>query len=661
MNSNKTESSSSRQELDSNYEIINHFQGNYEIINHFQGNYEDPNNSSTEYLPINNLSDLSSYDSYSTHSSTPTDSSELLSSSFIGHDEGKTWIDQQVYGNREQISLSSFHVAYLGESVNKHCKDNIFSKLSASLGKYFSHNEEEVEDEESDVKEKRHILYPQGNDYHIDTKVSLCVLDLTNKPLSDAKDNLLKNYLKVKSGDGNDRKRKVKSTTTCKRINRRWIDLCVIFLPSKFSKIPSVHIPIMLELHKYVTLFPVICSVDPETGLECVVEGDRKKLLKYFLYKKIGLFIWNDDIVNDKGLASDVSTTQVMLDKEFSKLDDECVYYDMQILRSQAIKLKQKYQSKNDSANREGFLKTKEKFIIKATVVMFIAYFTLFILTSLSQLNFESDNNNIENNDTSVDKLYDLVFGKQYFGYNHNNNHVSYRGSSEYVEVWQMSNNRFLFDIINANYANYEGFEVILHYGNETSIKKNVDMIDENQYYFDLDYKEIVGINEDLLIEIIDRNGTIMKAFSYFPINVAHEEEKEVLITNDNYEDYGEFLKNEYFGFIDKDGSDSLAIDTIYKRMNQVVNRAVEEYHVVAKHVKEIVNKIAEVSQETFNYVFEAISHWLPIIYENVKSFVEVEEKIDDDEAIIYENVESFMEEKIDDDEDEVWAIYCEG
>ncbi|CAJ0765779.1 10634_t:CDS:2, partial [Entrophospora sp. SA101] len=243
MNSNKTESSSSRQEeLDSNYEIINHF----------QGNYKDPNNSSTEYLPINNLSDLSSYDSYSTHSSTPTDSSGLLSSSFIGHDEGKTWIDQQVYGNREQISLSSFHVAYLGESVDKHCKDNIFSKLS----------------------EKRHILYPQGNDYHIDTKVSLCVLDLTNKPLSDAKDNLLKNYLKVKSGDGNDRKRKMKSTTTCKRINRRWIDLCVIFLPSKFSKIPSVHIPIMLELHKYVTLFPVICSVDPETGLECVVEGN---------------------------------------------------------------------------------------------------------------------------------------------------------------------------------------------------------------------------------------------------------------------------------------------------------------------------------------------------------------------------------------------------
>ncbi|CAJ0747695.1 17449_t:CDS:1, partial [Entrophospora sp. SA101] len=43
MNSNKTESSSSRQEeLDSNYEIINHF----------QGNYKDPNNSSTEYLPI---------------------------------------------------------------------------------------------------------------------------------------------------------------------------------------------------------------------------------------------------------------------------------------------------------------------------------------------------------------------------------------------------------------------------------------------------------------------------------------------------------------------------------------------------------------------------------------------------------------------------------
>ncbi|CAJ0886581.1 6217_t:CDS:2 [Entrophospora sp. SA101] len=42
-NSLSSESSSSRQEeLDSNYEIINHF----------QGNYKDPNNSSTEYLPI---------------------------------------------------------------------------------------------------------------------------------------------------------------------------------------------------------------------------------------------------------------------------------------------------------------------------------------------------------------------------------------------------------------------------------------------------------------------------------------------------------------------------------------------------------------------------------------------------------------------------------
>ncbi|CAH1758537.1 13754_t:CDS:2 [Entrophospora sp. SA101] len=517
----KNKSPKTQQELENTFEIVNHVQNNRNNINNdLTFNYNLSNSSSSESSP------------------TTADSDDSLRT-LVGNNQ----VYQRGHGNHKfaTTALSSFHVAYLGEKVPETCISDVFQKLSEGLGEFFCQDiiEEEAIDGEQFSREKRYIIYPQGSEInpkeliYTDTGVSLYTIDLTNKKLSVAKNILLEKYLNIKSDDNKlENEIKQKKKHAYKRFYHNWIDLCVIFLPSNLLKIPSTYISTMLELQKYVTLFPIICSVDSQIGLD---EQNRRKLYKYLVSKKIQLFLWGDGYVRGelldgpsnrqlpKGDVVDSTKIQnLMHNRKFLKLESDLVYKDMHTLRAQAIKLKKNHKLKINSSNHENQFKKKEILIIASILAMLVVYFIIFLVANLSLLNILPGN--------SYDKIHNSLLGNKHFG-----NNVQYKGSSEYIQVWQLPNNKFLFDIIDSNYAKDKEFEVILQYDDVTSVKKEVNMIDENQYSFNIDFEEFVGVDKNLLIKITDKNGTIIKEFNYFQTNErildgGSEEEEEPIM-----------------------------------------------------------------------------------------------------------------------------------
>ncbi|CAJ0915374.1 17065_t:CDS:2 [Entrophospora sp. SA101] len=101
---------------------------------------------------------------------------------------------------------------------------------------------------------------------------------------------------------------------------------------------------------------------------------------------------------------------------------------------------------------------------------------------------------------------------------------LKYKGSTQYIDLWQISETDFLFNLnespLTKKIKNNE-FQVILYNYNDQQARKQVAMADENLFLFRIDYDDFNDRNDEkqpkqirVSADIVDRKGNILKGFN---------------------------------------------------------------------------------------------------------------------------------------------------
>ncbi|CAJ0746252.1 5961_t:CDS:2, partial [Entrophospora sp. SA101] len=344
-------------DLDKSYEIVNPVENKIIQKSFIDEEDEDDN--------------LSSDDDLSTTSSESSDYTGKLIEGNKADTPSQRIAKVRDFKRKNISSLTSFRVIYMGEDVPNTCKHGVFSKLCESLGQYFLDEvKKPITQEISD--EKRYVLCPATNlpmpnntvyEYYTDSGVSVYEIDLTNKSLTEAKDNLFKTHFKI----------------------------------DNLARFPSFLIKTMQELQKFVTLLPIISLYGQELIFNHEKDQKRKDILRHLENNKIEMFVWRaDNMAEDldkkgkptgKFIETNYSNKLLTID-DFSMLSSEKVYHDMQILRARAIQFRKEHKSMAELKKRSKRIDNKVKLGRKISIVItaiLIAYLSIFIMANFAQ------------------------------------------------------------------------------------------------------------------------------------------------------------------------------------------------------------------------------------------------------------------------------------
>nr|CAG8614015.1 1999_t:CDS:2 [Entrophospora candida] len=257
-----------------------------------------------------------------------------------------------------------------------------------------------------------------------DSGSTIYEIDLTDKSLNDAKDCLLKNYLKV-------------DITTS---NKVIIGLC--------DQEPS-------DNNNY--------NKRSATQLFRILENYQ-----------INCFNWQASKRN-----------QIVTANEFSFFDPNLVYNDVLILKNHAFKFKMNHEFRNAITNND-------------------------------HKTFNNSNNSNSNSDSDIGNNLGYV--------NLDIKFLKYKGSTQYIDLWQISETDFLFNLnespLTKKIKNNE-FQVILYNYKDQQVRKQVAMADENLFLFRINYDDFNDRNDEkqpkqirVSADIVDRKGNILKGFN---------------------------------------------------------------------------------------------------------------------------------------------------
>ncbi|CAJ0757656.1 12689_t:CDS:2, partial [Entrophospora sp. SA101] len=450
-------------------------------------------------------------------------------------------------------SLTSFRVIYMGEDVPNTCKHGVFSKLCESLGQYFLDEvKKPIMQEISD--EKRYVLCPATNlpmpnntgyEYYTDSGVSVYEIDLTNKSLTEAKDSLFKNHFKIDSidDDGEDGEED-------ESFNQHLFDLCVVFIPPDLARFPSFLIKTMQELQKFVTLLPIISLYGQELIFNHEKDQKRKDILRHLENNKIEMFVWRaDNMAEDldkkgkptgKFIETNYSNKLLTID-DFSMLNSEKVYHDMQILRARAIQFRKEHKSMAELKKRSKRIDNKVKLGRKISIVItaiLIAYLSIFIMANFAQ-----------------------------------------------------------WTLIPADLAK---LNVILYYDKQKLIRKQAKIIGKNRYSFEINDEDGAGNSikkngSKILIKIIDKNGVVIKEFEWPKDIEKQNNDKSIELKKLSHKALN---KNEDNGIISNKNNYNYFYG--FGSENSVVNLVTEG---ILINVRKATSLAVNLTQETFLYI----------------------------------------------------------
>ncbi|CAJ0835136.1 7106_t:CDS:2, partial [Entrophospora sp. SA101] len=608
-------------DLDKSYEIVNPVENKIIQKSFIDEEDEDDN--------------LSSDDDLSTTSSESSDYTGKLIEGNKADTPSQRIAKVRDFKRKNISSLTSFRVIYMGEDVPNTCKHGVFSKLCESLGQYFLDEvKKPITQEISD--EKRYVLCPATNlpmpnntvyEYYTDSGVSVYEIDLTNKSLTEAKDNLFKTHFKIDSiddddGDGNDGEEDESS-------NQHLFDLCVVFIPPDLARFPSFLIKTMQELQKFVTLLPIISLYGQELIFNHEKDQKRKDILRHLENNKIEMFVWRaDNMAEDldkkgkptgKFIETNYSNKLLTID-DFSMLSSEKVYHDMQILRARAIQFRKEHKSMAELKKRSKRIDNKVKLGRKISIVItaiLIAYLSIFIMANFAQwtlipADLASSLGTVSKANLGHDD--DIIISN-----NHNINEFfsQYKTLSKYIRIWQTSSNKFEFDIIKPfNSKITKELNVILYYDKQKSIRKQAKIIGKNHYSFEINGEDsannsIKKNGSKILIKIVDKNGVVIKEFEWPKDIEKQNNDKSIELKKLSHKALN---KNEDNGIISNKNNYNYLYG--FGSENSVVNLVTEG---ILINVRKATSLAVNLTQETFLYISENLKFWIPFAFE--KSF----------------------------------------
>ncbi|CAH1763995.1 5419_t:CDS:2, partial [Entrophospora sp. SA101] len=628
-------------DLDKSYEIVNPVENKIIQKSFIDEEDEDDN--------------LSSDDDLSTTSSESSDYTGKLIEGNKADTPSQRIAKVRDFKRKNISSLTSFRVIYMGEDVPNTCKHGVFSKLCESLGQYFLDEvKKPITQEISD--EKRYVLCPATNlpmpnntvyEYYTDSGVSVYEIDLTNKSLTEAKDNLFKTHFKIDSiddddGDGNDGEEDESS-------NQHLFDLCVVFIPPDLARFPSFLIKTMQELQKFVTLLPIISLYGQELIFNHEKDQKRKDILRHLENNKIEMFVWRaDNMAEDldkkgkptgKFIETNYSNKLLTID-DFSMLSSEKVYHDMQILRARAIQFRKEHKSMAELKKRSKRIDNKVKLGRKISIVItaiLIAYLSIFIMANFAQwtlipADLASSLGTVSKANLGHDD--DIIISN-----NHNINEFfsQYKTLSKYIRIWQTSSNKFEFDIIKPfNSKITKELNVILYYDKQKSIRKQAKIIGKNHYSFEINGEDsannsIKKNGSKILIKIVDKNGVVIKEFEWPKDIEKQNNDKSIELKKLSHKALN---KNEDNGIISNKNNYNYLYG--FGSENSVVNLVTEG---ILINVRKATSLAVNLTQETFLYISENLKFWIPFAFEKVRNIWNISE--------ILENVKSWFHTQI--------------
>ncbi|CAJ0651752.1 8939_t:CDS:2 [Entrophospora sp. SA101] len=593
-------------DLDKSYEIVNPVENKIIQKSFIDEEDEDDN--------------LSSDDDLSTTSSESSDYTGKLIEGNKADTPSQRIAKVRDFKRKNISSLTSFRVIYMGEDVPNTCKHGVFSKLCESLGQYFLDEvKKPITQEISD--EKRYVLCPATNlpmpnntvyEYYTDSGVSVYEIDLTNKSLTEAKDNLFKTHFKI----------------------------------DNLARFPSFLIKTMQELQKFVTLLPIISLYGQELIFNHEKDQKRKDILRHLENNKIEMFVWRaDNMAEDldkkgkptgKFIETNYSNKLLTID-DFSMLSSEKVYHDMQILRARAIQFRKEHKSMAELKKRSKRIDNKVKLGRKISIVItaiLIAYLSIFIMANFAQwtlipADLASSLGTVSKANLGHDD--DIIISN-----NHNINEFfsQYKTLSKYIRIWQTSSNKFEFDIIKPfNSKITKELNVILYYDKQKSIRKQAKIIGKNHYSFEINGEDsannsIKKNGSKILIKIVDKNGVVIKEFEWPKDIEKQNNDKSIELKKLSHKALN---KNEDNGIISNKNNYNYLYG--FGSENSVVNLVTEG---ILINVRKATSLAVNLTQETFLYISENLKFWIPFAFEKVRNIWNISE--------ILENVKSWFQ-----------------
>ncbi|CAG8666137.1 13130_t:CDS:2, partial [Acaulospora colombiana] len=499
---------------------------------------------------------------------------------------------------RHQFNIPvTFRVMYVGENVSEWSKRGVFLKIGESLSQIFCDEAEEAITANEIGIEKMLIIYPNDDDgklnfgYRHDSGVTLCEADLTNGPYSRVFEHLQNQFKKTE-------------------LDANLIDLCVVFIPPDVANISSDFLSTMKKLQDKVTLFPIIALNEKENYFKDEREEKRRAILKCLEDNGIEIFIWKADEMIEDGRNGEtnprwvetVYTKKVLTVEDFTALDTETVYEDLQLLRLRAIEFRKERLRREREKRRSqkcGVLKD----ITIMCIVLYVVYLSLSFIWHYAEWSVVP---------SDLAQSLHTVSRASLKTQNHNGPQTIPLDNGEMgplIEVIQETSSRFTFEILNKKQvvnAQNENFEVfVTHYPRQVLGRYSVIELGDGRYSFDID---TTGAQGDVKIEI-KRNEQLIKVVPWSPRKKDNEKPKDTSIT----EQKGDFYNTLNVAMLDIsrkiNNSYELIKDGLHRTAVYVGNELLAVYAFMGKYVPEV-----------SEYVLDEVRLWLYYALEITKN-----------------------------------------
>ncbi|KAG9285966.1 hypothetical protein G9A89_022642 [Geosiphon pyriformis] len=514
---------------------------------------------------------------------------------------------------------TNFRVLYVGSPPNEQLKQTLFHKFAEALSSIFW-EEANSNLQSSDIgPEKKSNLLPISNyqearlEYYHDSGVAISEADFTNRPYEEVLTYLQNQFQKKENDDD-------------------LIDLCIFFIPTDIIILSRDILPFMKKLQGKVTLFPLIASINDlnVSGIyfrnEC--EEQRRSIAKFFEDNGIDIFIWKEDgLVHDRnakgeqisGWVETMYTKKILAVEEFASWEASKIFEDMQLLRERSLEIRKDRQHdemvKKRAQNFERFVEILRTITIMLTI-LYTFYLVVFGVWSYAEWSvIPSDlreSLEVVSSATSRMQAQNIPFDT-----------ANYDDAVRF-EVTQLSPRRFVIDTYPKRRS--ESYEVIVKHNPQILRQYEAKDMGNGIYEFEIDP---TGAQGDVIVEIRDKLGEMIKTIQWSPNNIGHVAKKgaENPAIKQEAEQGKEFR-----------GYSTIAVHNIKFWASLLVNKVESFFEAVGENLSFVAHKAASWASSTK----EEIQAGIPIFWNKVKGWAKyLKDRINDGR----QNIVAYFEE----------------